>query len=284
MPQLTLQSPNRSRERILVMGHEGGGKSSNILYLADRCPDATFWIVDTDRSYERLIETDHSNLTNIRLGGYEYEGWGELCFGKDLNVHEWEGQVALIKEAQGQMGYDDWLIIDLEDKLWETVQEYFIEKVFGGDIDAYFMQTRLMIEHSKKSNSEDKEKKTLGALEGWKDWPVINKIYHQHVSKPLLQSPGHLYIVTGAQSLSEKNEDKGIKELYGALGTKPKGQKGTGHLMQTVLFQTYNPRNDQRKLETVKDRGRAMWRGEVFEDFVEDYFIGTAGWVKKVVM
>jgi hypothetical protein len=35
-------------------------------------------------------------------------------------------------------------------------------------------------------------------------------------------------------------------------------------------------------MSTIKDRGRAMWTDDVFQDFAIDYLVNTAGWeVKK---
>lgn len=274
MPILeTLSCPWRSRERILIYGHEGTGKSTDILHVAQVCPNNTFYIIDNDNAYDRLIETFECELPNVLVAGVE--------FALDQDPHSWEGGVAAITEAQAKMSRDDWLVVDMTSKFWDKVQEWFIEQIFQEDIDDYFLRVRMEKERLKAVAKEkgDKEKKSLGAFEGWMDWPVINQTYHKRISTPLLKCPGHLFCVAEAQKI-EADDDKGMKDLYGPVGARPKGQKRTGHIMQTVIMQSRN-RGGNFKLETVKDRGRELWNGEAFENFAMEYLRDTAGWEVK---
>lgn len=271
---IALTSPYRSRERVLVYGHEGTGKSTDAISIAQACPNVLVWVVDNDNSYDRLIETNAVELPNIYTAGVD--------FAEDNDPYSWEGMRKSIAEAQAKMGRDDWLIVDMLSKAWDAVQEWFIEQIFQSDIDDYFLKIRMEKERLKATKKEgDKDKKALGAFEGWMDWPVINQTYHKGMSTPLLRCPGHLLCVAEAQKLSE-DDDRGIKELYGPLGARPKGQKRSGHIMQTVIMQGRD-RGGNFKLTTVKDRGRELWNGEVMEDFSRDYLEATAGWTKTFV-
>ena len=265
----TLSSPYRSRERILAFGHEGCGKSSGVLSIARRCPDVKFWVIDNDNSYDRLLETDFTDvwgMDNVLFAGEH--------FGK-APMNDWFNVAQAIEYATNNMGRDDWLVVDMLSKAWALVQEAFTEQIFGKDIDDYFLHIRKM-----KADSGD-NKKALGAYDGWKDWPVINAMYSKGVSEKLLNCPGHLYVVSESTKLSE-DDDKGMRDLYGPFGVKPAGQKRSGHIMQTVMFFTKDSRQQMYKMTTVKDRGRAMWTDESFDDFAMDYLVGTAGWeVKK---
>lgn len=264
----TLISPYRSRERILAFGHEGCGKSSGILSIARRCPTSNFYVIDNDNAYDRLLETDFTDVwqnDNIQFAG-EHFGKGPM------NV--WENNVEAIKYAIDNMTRDDWLVIDMSSKLWALVQEAFTEQIFGKDIDDYFMHIRKL-----KASSGD-NKKALGAYDGWKDWPVINAMYSKNVAEKLLNCPGHLYVVAESTKLSDE-DDKGMRDLYGPFGVKPAGQKRTGHIMQTVLFFTKESRTQTFKMSTIKDRGRVMWTDEAWSDFAIDYLVNTAGWELK---
>jgi hypothetical protein len=190
-----------------------------------------------------------------------------------------DGYKNSIAEAEKLMDSEDWLSVDMLSKGWDNVQEWFIESIFQEDIDDYFLRIRMEKERLKVK--DDKGKKSLGALEGWMDWPVINQTYHKRVSTPLLRCPGHLFCVAEAQKLTD-DDDRSIKELYGTLGARPKGQKRSGHIMQTVMMQG-RKRNGDFTLEGVKDRGRQLWNGEIMENFATDYLVGTAGWEKKFV-
>lgn len=271
---IALTSPYRSRERVLVYGHEGTGKSTDAISIARACPNVNVWVVDNDNSYDRLIETSDVELPNVYTAGVE--------FAVDNDPYSWEGMRNSIAEAQSKMSRDDWLIVDMLSKAWDSVQEWFIEQIFQSDIDDYFLKIRMEKERLKATKKEgDKDKKALGAFEGWMDWPVINQTYHKGMSTPLLRCPGHLLCVAEAQKLSE-DDDRGIKELYGPLGARPKGQKRSGHIMQTVIMQGRD-RGGNFKLTTVKDRGRELWNGETMEDFAREYLEATAGWTKTFV-
>lgn len=268
---MSLVSPYRSRERIMVFGHEGTGKSTDAISIAKSCPDVTVWVVDNDNSYDRLIETSDVELPNIKVAGVE---WAE---GQD--PYTWDGFSNCLDIGIGQMGRDDWLVVDMSSKAWDKVQEWFIEQVFQSDIDDYFLKIRLEKERLKEK--EDKKKKSLGAFEGWLDWPVINQTYHKNVSERLLRCHGHLLCIAEAQKLSD-DDDRGIRDLYGPLGARPRGQKRSGHIMQTVIMQGRS-RGGDFTMTGVKDRGRELWNGEVMTDFATDYLMGTAGWQRKFV-
>lgn len=261
----TIVSPFRSRERILGFGHEGSGKSSAILSVARRCPNSKFWIIDNDNSYDRLLETDYQDVWaqgNILFAGEH--------FGK-LPLNDWDNSVLAIAQATNQMSRDDWLVVDMTSKLWPQVQDAFTDKIFGKDIDDYFLHVRKL-----KANAGD-DKKSLGAFDGWKDWPVINNMYNKGVAEKLLNCPGHLYCVAESNKLSE-DDDKGMRDLYGMFGVKPAGQKRSGHIMQTVMFFARDTRAQECKMTTIKDRGRGLWTDGVFTDFAVDYLVNTAGW------
>lgn len=273
----TINSPFKSRERILLYGREGTGKSTAALSIARATPTSKFWIVDNDNTYDRLLESGFPELL---------ERGQVLMAGEDfgVNPNSWDGSRQSIAEAVGNMARDDWLVVDMLSKLWDQVQEWFIEQVFGDEIDDYFLRVRIEKERyneAARSSGKDKEKKALGAFEGFMDWPVINQTYHKRVSTPLLNCPGHLISVAEAKNLAD-DDDRSLKELYGTYGARPGGQKRSGHIMQTVIATGKMQRSQEFKLVTIKDRTRPVWQDEVFVDFAMDYLVGTAGWeVKK---
>lgn len=265
-----LVSPHRSRERIMVYGHEGTGKSTDALSIARKIT-GNMYVVDNDNSYDRLLETYDVELPNVKIAGVE--------FAEGHDPYNWDGMQQAINEAMSQMERDDWLVVDMLSKAWDSVQEWFVNQVFQNDIDDYFLKIRLQKEMLKKKGED--EKKSLGVFEGWMDWPVINQTYHKRISTPLLRCPGHLLCISEAQPIN-KEDDQGMKDLYGPVGARPKGQKRSGHIMQTVMMQTRN-RGGDFKLTGIKDRGRVLWGGEVMEDFAVDYLGGVGGWTKTFI-
>lgn len=250
---LTYRATIHPRERVLAMGSPGVGKSHAILTVARRCPDAKMYVIDNDFAYDRLLATDFVDLKNVDI----------------VPVVEWDEYIPTVREFNGKMGRDDWLVIDSMTPTWDAVQGWFSEQVFGRDIDEYFLEVR-----KKKAESKD-GKKTLGALDGWMDWPVINKSYYKLYAE-LMKCPGHVYLTAEVQSISD-DDDKQVKGTFGPYGVKPRGQKRLGHVVQTVLLMSKS-RVGEYSLTTVKDRGRVEMEGRRVEDWSKDYLVGVAGW------
>jgi hypothetical protein len=255
---MTYKPKMRTRERILSFGVQGVGKSNAILTVAKKCPDVTFYVIDTDysESYARALDSEYEGLENVEI--------------TRVSPDDWENMIPAIDAINSKMGVDDWLIFDSMSPTWEAVQEWFIERVHGQSIDDYFMDVRM-----KKENTKGKDSKALGALEGWMDWPVINKVYFR-LYKQLMATPGHLYM-TAEQVAVNDDEGREIKGLFGPYGVKPRGQKKLGHLPQTVLLFTKN-RAGEYAITTIKDRNRAELESQPIEDFMRDYMVKIAGW------
>lgn len=285
------RTQGRSRERILCFGVQGTGKSHAALTIMQRCPADTFYIIDNDNAWDRQIEqTELEDMvreeyrgseTHTARGGLpvttllrdsEYENPG----GNIVLYHceGWAENVAAIKDASERCGRHDWIVIDSMTMLWDDVQKAFIEGVFDSEVDRYFLQVRM--EKEKQKDSGDK-KKSLGVLEGWMDWPVINAMWKENVAKYILNPPGHLFMTAEIDTIS-KEADSEIKGLFGPYGVKPKGQKRTGHNPQTVMLMTVSRQGDW-KMTTVKDRGqREKVVQEPVEEFAKDYLFKIAGW------
>lgn len=281
---VVIDAKGRSRERILAYGHEGTGKSSALLTIARAQPHRRFFIIDNDNAYDRLLETDFEDVAeqgNVFFGGSlngHPKAWDDdHGFCTDADVNTWDGSKRLIQEGLAAADRDDWLVVDMTVKLWEYVQEWFIEGIHGASGADYFLQVR---KEKQRIVDDPKQKNpgSLGGIEGWMDWPVINTEYFAGMSTPLVNAHCHLWMSTSANKISTEDAPE-IKNLY-HTGSKPGGQKGTGHLAQTVLQFSRN-RQGAFKLTTIKDRGREAWTGQEFgEDFAKAYMVDTAGWKK----
>lgn len=281
---VSLRPQLMTRERILGFGVQGVGKSNNILTLARRCPTDTFWVVDNDyNSYMRLLETDFVDIAQRppivaeppRYKDVQVQVVGNVVI-FDLDVDAWEPYTPIIGQVVRTQKRDDWLVVDSMTPTWDAVQGWFSEKVFDKGIEDYFLEVRIAKEKAKK----DKDPSTLGAFEGWIDWPVINKQYSAFYSV-LLKCPGHIYM-TAETSKIEKDEAKEVKGMFGSYGVKPKGQKRLGHIPMTVLLLSKD-RAGSWYMTTVKDRGRRELVNEPVTDFAVDYMMKVAGWQMKAI-
>lgn len=255
---LTYRTPIRARERILTYAPPGAGKSNAILTVARRCPDTQFYVIDTEfDNYDRLLDTEFTDLENVTVE----------------SVVEWDGIMPTLRDFKKRADKDDWLVLDSVTPTWDMVQEWYIEQVFGESDDKFFMNLRT----AQQDGKTDKD----GGLDGWKDWGVINKNYMK-IYKELLTTQCHVYLTAEADKLQEPikgkgGDDKATRNLFGAAGLKPKGQKRLGHIPQTVLLLGKN-RMGEYSMTTVKDRGRVEMEDQEVGDWSKDYLVNVAGW------
>jgi len=251
--------PGMPPERILLFGQEGTGKTSAVLSLARRLPDAHFHIIDTDysSSYGRMIATEYIDVgengnTTLHVVG----PW------------DWPKLLSTVKEVQRSIEPGDWMVVDSMTPSWQSVRDHYTEQVHGTSIDDYLLDIRIQREKAGKKGAN------LEAFDGWTDWSVINSMYFP-LYRFITQHPGHLVITAEADRLGD-NDGKGMRDVYGPHGFKPAGQKKIGFLTQTVLLTKKN--RDGFLLSTVKDRGRVDLDEVELDDFAKQYLQQTAGW------
>lgn len=259
---LTWRSPLSSPERILVYGPQGSGKSAKLLDIARRVPDAMFRVIDNDysQSCSRLLETSYSDLKNVEPIRCDPDDWEEL--------------LARVVEAKRVTGQHDWLSVDSMTPTWQAVQNWYTDTVFDKGIEDYFLMKRIQKEGIRSEGG--KEKKSLGAFDGWMDWPVINKQYFRKLYNELLSVPGHVWLTAEGDSLS-KEDDGDVLDKFQPFGLKPVGQKRLGFVPSTVLL-LKKRRVGSYVMTTVKDRGREEFEDRELGDFFVDYMKEVAGW------
>jgi len=267
-PVLSLQTPIRTRERILTFGVGGVGKSNSILQIARKCPNRHFYIIDNDvsPSYNRALDTEFTDLKNVTV--------------RETDPDDWEDGLTAAQELGPEVGYDDWLAFDSMTSPWDAVQSWFIGKLHGENDADYFMRVREEIEAFNSNAKAADKKKSANPFEGFMDWPAINKQYFL-LTKALFKTRGHLYI-TAEQTTLTKSEADEIKGLFGPYGVKPKGQKKLTHQPHTILLLTKS-RQGEYRITTIKDRSRAEVEEKPVVDFSKDYLRDIAGWKMEVV-
>lgn len=149
-------------------------------------------------------------------------------------------------------------------------------EVFHQDIGNYFLQVRKTLKDDAKS---------LGALEGWVDWQVINPLYKAWVNKLLFRGRYNVYCTAKAGALSsdkKPTEDAQTRQMFLRFGLKPEGQKDLPFQFHTVLYATrvVDPVTQQaeRTITAVKDRERPECEAVVVKNFTTDYLVNIAGW------
>jgi len=219
------------RERILVMGGPGSGKTYGWLRMANHFKNSTFYVIDSEIGAERSLK-EFPQLTNVRV--YPVVDWSEYR-GAQKKIAD------LCKE-------NDWVVIDMVDKAWSAVQKYYIGEIFDQDMGEYFLEARKKIKKDAKSLFAGRD----AALKGWTDWPVVNRLYEDFIFSLVYRIPAHLYMATAGQAVSD-DDAQDIRDLYGPHGIRPAGQKQLAYQPDTVFLLTY--RKDGHFITTVKDRG-----------------------------
>lgn len=251
----TLECPIPPRERLLVYGVEGTGKSKGLLDIARRVTDGKFYIMDNDLSYERLLYTGYLDVAergNVVIENYDTTEWGLYI----PQINEWR-KVA---------GRNDWLVLDSTTPTWSAVSSWYSDQLFGKDKAAHMLQL-------KKDSKSDRE--FHKAMSDSMNYTIINAEYFK-LYAVLARWPGHVYLTAEQDTIREEDE-KGTRDVYGPIGFKPKGQKAIGHRTNTVLWMSRN-RAGEWLMSTMKDRGREYMNKVVTTDFAADYLQGIAGW------
>lgn len=232
-----------SRERILLYGGTGSGKSYAWLTLTKYYKDSKFYCIDTDEAIARMKRYEFKDSNNIEL--YTSRDW-KTCKSSLFTIQQ------VIKS-------NDWLIIDMLDTCWDYVQSYFVEEVFNKRIDDYFIEAR-------KSAAPGTKK--LEALKGWVDWVVINKIYQDFINSVMYNMQCNV-LVTAKASKLETTDESDTQDIFSIVGFKPDGEKRNAYRVHTVLY--LNHTFDGYHITTIKDRGRKVFDNELLKNFAEQY-------------
>lgn len=253
----------RSRERVLVYGVGGTGKSTAVVDLIGKI-EGKVWVVDTEHAYDRMLD-DIADSDGVAVNADNCDVFDTRSAAIVDNTTNWEATIKQVRNIVQTMQPDDWLAIDSITPTWDDVQAWYVEKLWGDDLASYMLAARMRAEEAGKKNSP--------AFEGFTDWPVINKQYNI-LYNLILNAPGHVILTAETQPLIEEPAE--TVATFGAHGVKPKGQKRLHHIPHTVLL--FRRRNDGWVIDTVKDRNRAILQGEKNNGFVDTYLRKVAGW------
>jgi hypothetical protein len=263
MGGITLESPYIFRERTILFGGGGAGKTNAVLSIMRRVRSGKFWITDNDISaaYQRALETDFADILDEHFDLNEVEpGWEPFVESIQRTVREGDPKV-------------DWLIADSVTPSWDDVQSWYAQTVMGMSFAEYVAKVR-----SDANNMTEFNK--VMAADG--RWQIINKEYFEKFYGALRKWKGHFILTAEAQALS-RDAGEEERELYGHLGVRPKGQGRMHHVAHTTILLSKRG-HGQYVASTAKDRNRMeMDKLDYGEDFAMGYLKGVAGWQVRVV-
>ena len=255
-------SPIEARERILLYGEPGTGKTKQIIevikFLKVTKTPFHAYAIDNDRSWKLMV--DKHNLEDY-VTVYE--------------VYEYPEYMEAAKKIIPKLHPNDLYICDLASELWPTTQEYYTDQMYHDDIGKFFLDAM--------TSGKDHE------FEGWTDWKVINKLYFSFMRPFVYKSPCHVFATSTADPVmrpksganaSKVADDKETISIFGSVGYKPEGQKRLKHQFNTTILMHKDSR-DKFIMSSVKDRERELFRNKPVNNFALDYLKGVAGWQLK---
>lgn len=271
-------APGRARERVLVYGGEGVGKTAGILFLARRLPaEVNVWGVDTDGAFLPLLEEEFADLpVGEWHGGEGLDARGGT--GATINVwrvDEWTEIVEALAWTTKKSNTDDWVVLDSTSDMWDDCIGFFTRKLCGDDLPGFLVDWRMRV-------GQDKAKKqgTQGSLieDGLYDY--VNPTWNQEVGRRTKKGRCHVYMTSQAGPTGHPKEDQQSKSVYEQYGWKPRTNKRIGFDARTVIL-LGKTKTGKRTWSVVKDWAResqGLPTGEQYEDLAREYLFKRAGW------
>lgn len=279
------------RERILAMGITGSGKSYQWLKMAEtlKPTGAIFRCLDTDNDIPYMLETQFPHLLPENGGNvlvHPAVDWPDYKLGitwvqrKPINPEVLKTMDSyIVKDLSVPVKDSDWVVVDMADNAWDTVQRYFTSEVFGEDMGDYFLRVRKLIQERGGKDRHGQTAKSVApeAFDGWKDWSVMNKLYNDWMHPIVYRIKCHVYTTTRPERLDRGEKDAELLTLFGDMGLRPAGQKKLGGQMHTIFLMI--PGEDKWFITTVKDRaGRPYFKKVQLNSLYMQYLVVKAGW------
>lgn len=262
---MSLHPPGPRRERILSYGWYGGGKSSCWTSIAEWIARTgssdKLYVIDSDNAWDAMRPVDgHLDSVVVHYPAFDWDDYRPA-------VHE-------IKERATR---DDWYVVDRGDTLWDGAQEDYVNKVFGVDIDEFYLKAKIANDQAMVSGD-------YGT-----NWTHIKKIYRT-VANSVIRFQGHVLVTAAAERVKKPDEGQKrnlfhdsveVVDKYGKYGLKPAGEKNLAGLFHTEILMSESPSGY--RMSVVKDRQRKKdgFQGVVVSEqggFVTAYLMPAAGW------
>ncbi len=261
--QTTMKPKIKPRERILIYGSGGVGKSEAGLAIVAAVPDAHHYSLDLDvtPSYERMLATKFSDVGergNFTVMEYEPTDWSPIV----PQINEWAARST----------EDDWLVIDPITPTWDAVRAWYLDFTMNAPEMADFLA------QLRRDNNGNKA--YMKAIQDTMNYDLINRQYFK-LYAALRRWRGHVLLTAEAATVRD-DATKEIRQQFQAYGAMPQGQKKLSHIPATILLATKG-RVGEYFLTTIKDRGRAEMVEQRIENFTDDYLRAVAGWTRSLV-
>ncbi len=251
------------KQRTLLMGGPGSGKTRAYLTIADLLQksgsDAQMYVIDTDYAVEYMRQVGFPHLTNVHVA----------------EVGEWDEYMEAVNNWQSKIEEGDWMVCDLLNYAWEQAQTDYVQRQYGMTLDEFFSDRK------KKAKGKSSDEGMEGS-----EWQIIKGKYQGFANRFFFRHRGHVLACTGVKTLQRTGgwaDTPATLSTFGHIGSKPEGEKRTGHHPHTVLYMK-RTKVGRWEFDTAKDRERAMLTDVDLGDeespgsFAKSYLMGVAKW------
>lgn len=210
------------RQRILICGDSGYGKSRAALSFADEMllerPDAKVAVIDCDDSMDYEIEKFPRVQAKLVEPSGNHPYWFKIT-GHDALV------TAKTRVLQ-YLGAGDILIFEGLERGWELSQDAYTEAVFGKSTGEHLQSLRASAVAASRLEAPV-------SFDNARDWPSIRKLWKNDVLIPLTVNVAHHVIATASSKQivalsrdgSTSNVNPFVKAIFGEIGIAPEGEK-----------------------------------------------------------
>lgn len=235
-----------SKERLLIYGGPGVGKTYAILSLLRLYPKSKVFVIDVDDGASTTAE-EFEDLDEDRLFYFKCKNFAEVI--EDWNIIEEEIEP------------DDWICLDMLGQFWELAQQDYVKEIWGKDIGEYYKQMRKDAEDAKKQNKQVN-------LSGWEDWSIIKKSHNSDFIEKIKRCGSRVLLTAGSKTLITSGraaDGPAIVSVFGKVGQKPVGEKHNPHRVHTILFLEKDSKGDY-YVTCLKNRGKSAFEKTLVPD------------------
>jgi len=201
------------RDRVLIYGEPGVGKTWNVLALLRDHPESELWVIDPDAGMKRVIQ-EFSDDVRKRTHYFLARSW------KDVRK--------IFRHIRKRIKSKDFLLLEHLGQLWDMAQSYYIKQVFTKATGDFYIELRRRLIQSKKDEQ--------ARLDGWKDWSIIKKLHNTDFMDVVTRGINcNIVATSSAGELYEFEKDKDLRNLYSSVGLKPEGEKHNAYRFDVVL-------------------------------------------------
>ena len=212
-------------EKMIIFAESNAGKTSFYIgilkYLKEqgmKKEDLLMCIIYPDRPTgitkleSNIPEEYRENILIFPVNTYEDIVSSTAVAAKYLAEH---------KKKTGKLG---WLVCELLEDVWKSVQDYYCRLAYGETLGEYFAKKRADVKAIQEDTTAYK------SLEGWGDWPII-KYFHNFNWIDKIKRMQYNVLFT-AEIKPEGNKDS----IFFDLGYRPAGEKDNMHRVDTIIY------------------------------------------------